>query len=142
MFGLDKGQKITNKLFFEMKKQTNFIFLLAFTGLLISCYKDNFGKLHPQLNAASNCDTILAISYSTQIVPIINNHCISCHGTGGSFPDLSTYAGVQTSSQSTLYGSVIWDGSASQMPKNSSSKLPICDLTKIKKWIAAGSPNN
>ena len=116
-----------------------FICLILFSN----CYKDKFRELHPNIASNGNtCDTVSAISYSNQIVPIINSNCINCHSAGATPPDLSAYAGVQASAQTSLYSSVIWDGSVSQMPKNSSSKLSICDLTKLRKWIEAGSPNN
>lgn len=113
---------------------------------LVSCYKDNFRKLHPGI-AASNagCDTLSPISYSAQIVPIINDNCINCHNAGGTLPDLSSYSGVQGATMGKvdkLYGSVVWDGTASQMPKGSSVQIPVCDIRKIKKWIDQGTPNN
>lgn len=119
------------------------VFILFATGLFLSsCYKDNFEKLHPKAPLTGSCDTTIAISYSAQIAPIINNYCISCHGAGQTLPDLSTYTGVKASAQSNLYSSVSWDGSVPQMPKGSSSRIPVCDLSKIRLWIAAGAANN
>ena len=110
---------------------------------LNGCYKDKFRALHPAIISTSNiCDSTQTVSYANHIVPIINNNCINCHNTGGTFPDLSTYSGVQSSTQTNLYSSVIWDGTVSPMPQNSTARLPVCDLNKIRRWIAAGAPNN
>ncbi len=106
-----------------------------------SCYYDNLGELKPE--AALNtgvCDTTNTISFSAKVKPIIDANCISCHGVGGSLPDLSTHAGI--SGSATLYNSIIWDGSASNMPKGSTVKLSACDIATIRLWKAQGAPNN
>lgn len=118
------------------------IFFLLSCLLLNSCYRDNFEKLHPKAPVPGNCDTAAAISYSAQIVPIINNYCINCHGAGQTSPDLSTYSGVQSAAQTNLYSSVSWDGNSIPMPQGSSSRIPVCNLAEIRLWIAAGAPNN
>lgn len=116
--------------------------ILSFTAMLLSgCYYDNLGELKPE--AALNtgvCDTTNAISFSAKVKPIIDANCISCHGVGGSLPNLSTHAGI--SGSATLYNSIIWDGSASNMPKGSTVKLSACDIATIRLWKAQGAPNN
>ncbi|MGZ3918937.1 MAG: hypothetical protein ACXVNM_02095 [Bacteroidia bacterium] len=128
-----------------MKKRFLIVFGVV-TLIFVSCYKDNFRKRHPSIASASNqCDTSGVISYSTQIVPIINNYCINCHNSPSTPPDLSTYTGVQACSQgkqAKLYGSVSWDGTAQQMPQGSSTQISTCDIRKIKLWIDQGSQNN
>lgn len=118
------------------------VFLMI--ALCSSCYKRNFKQLHPDKDPATavqTCDTVGAISYSRQIVPLLNANCNNCHNTGGTSPDLSNYAGVLNSAQNTLYSSVVWDGNASNMPKGL-PKMSDCDVTIIKKWVFAGAPNN
>ena len=127
-----------------MKKRFLILFGVV-TLMFASCYKDNFRKRHPSVSAATPCDTTGVISYSAQIVPIINNYCINCHNSPSTPQDLSTYSGVQASSQgkqAKLYGSVAWDGTAQQMPQGSSTQISTCDIRKIKLWIDQGSQNN
>jgi hypothetical protein len=111
------------------------------TMFFSSCYYDNLGELKPESAlSVGSCDTSSAISFSVKIKPIIDANCISCHGTGGSLPDLSTHAGI--SGSATLYNSIIWDGSVSNMPKGSTVKLSACDIATIRLWKAQGAPNN
>ena len=131
-------------------KSTSFFFLLGCILLvaLSGCYYDNYEELHPSL-AATNCDTTKIMSYANDVVPILNASCginNSCHGPGTSNVgggDLASYASVFTSTQNTLLSSITWDGNTpSLMPKGSSVRIPVCDITKIKKWIDNGAPNN
>ena len=129
-------------------KKTGTIFISAVLVLfsLSGCYYDNFAELHPSA-ALNACDTTKTISYSQDIVPILNNSCginNSCHSSSNtSNVDLSNYAGVDTSVvKGKFYSSVNWDGFASKMPKGSPTQISICNITQIKKWVAAGAPNN
>lgn len=93
--------------------------------------------------SAGGCDT-LNMSFSNDIVPILNNKCVGCHngpsGSGG--VDLSTYNGVLGVVQSgQLFGSINWDNAYSNMPKGG-SQLPSCEINQIKAWIDAGALNN
>jgi len=87
------------------------------------------------------------MSFSGDIVPILNNSCgttNSCHGTSNtSGVDLTTYNGVKTTVLNhQLYSSITFDGSVNPMPKGASSPISNCSITTIKKWIDAGYPNN
>ncbi len=107
-----------------------------------NCTKRNFKQLHPSpVIEQSTCDTLSTISYSLQVVKILNDNCNNCHYTGGTSPDLTNYNGTLSSAQNNLLSSVVWDGNASNMPK-SAAKMSTCDITIIKKWILAGAPNN
>jgi hypothetical protein len=103
------------------------------------CYYDKEEKLNPQ----TVCDST-NVTYSTSIVPILISNCTSCHG--GSTPSagikLDTYAGVKIQADNgRLLGAVLQAPSFSPMPKNA-TKMNTCNLTKIKKWVNAGAPNN
>ena len=130
-------------------KRILFCFSTVFALVLLnSCYYDNFTELHPGNNLSGACDSTKAtVSYSNDIVPILNNSCgtnNSCHGTSNnSFVDLTNYAGVSNSAQQyLLYNSVAWIGTASKMPKGSQTKISDCNIALIRKWIDAGAPNN
>lgn len=118
--------------------------LSAITLLFSACYYDNLGKLRPEsaINQVA-CDTVSAISYSAQIVPLLDASCTSgCHNGIGSGHDLKTYGNVNADATSgSLLGSVQW-GPFRPMPENASSKISDCDIAKIRLWIAQGSQNN
>lgn len=140
------------KMFFKINamktllKRIFFLLLLGgfFSSTFTSCYYDNMEDLNPKPDTtASTCDT-LNVSYNKHIAPLMQTYCIlSCHNTstksGG--VALDTYDGVKSVGlNGKLYGSVIWDGSASQMPKGAVNKLNDCALAQIRKWIAANYP--
>ncbi len=88
-----------------------------------------------------HCDTSSTISYLAHIEPILSTSCganNSCHNIQGSSGGvvLENYAGVNSSVVNGKFlSSIIWDGHASQMPKNSPNKLRNCFIVQIQKWI-------
>ena len=129
-----------------------FFCLLLFWGFGLmessGCYSDNLQELHPELLLNDNCDTTGEMSFKTHIQPILAGSCgatNSCHnasGAGGGYV-LENYAGVKDAVNTGAFlSAIIWDGNASQMPKDSPSKINDCAITKIQKWIDAGALNN
>jgi hypothetical protein len=60
-------------------------------------------------------------------------------GTGSNSQiDLSTYSGAK-SVESKLIGAITWDGTASNMPKGSLTKINDCSIAIIKKWVNTGA---
>ena len=115
--------------------------LLLFMLLMSSCYNDNEYDLYPF--SATQCDST-NVSYSKTIVPIVSASCNSCHSTarheGNVITD--TYTGLSTvANNGQLWGGVNWEQGYVTMP-NGGSKLPACELAKIKNWINQGAPNN
>ncbi len=93
--------------------------------------------------SATACDTA-AVTFSASVKPILQTYCIGCHS--GSSPsgdiDYSTHAGVKKDADNgKLVGSVEWASGFVAMPDNG-SKLSNCQIATIKKWVAAGAPNN
>lgn len=127
------------------------IFLIAVVFYFSFCTND-IGKLQDSLTQnyqAAQCDTTTTvISYSTDIVPIMNTSCgaanTSCHSSGASsLVYLDFWGGVNYSaSTGNFLSSITWDGTASNMPKNSPNKLTACEIKKITKWVNMGAPNN
>lgn len=90
------------------------------------------------------------VSYSTDIQPLWDQDCISCHKPNATSPDLTaanSYSALTVNSKyvipgnaagSKLHKSLMGDGAA-QMPatKWSDSKIELVD-----KWINAGALNN
>ncbi|MDX2173575.1 MAG: hypothetical protein SFY56_10660 [Bacteroidota bacterium] len=120
--------------------------IITFCSLIILsfsyCTKDNFRERHPIV--VSSCDTAGVISYATHIKPVLDNNCTTnCHNGIGSGHSLTAWNAVNADAVAgLLYGSVSWNGTAQQMPQGAANKISDCDITKIKKWAAAGAPNN
>lgn len=121
-----------------MKRSIPFLILMMF---LTQCYYDQEGTLYP---GSSTCTPSATPSFNTDVLPILNARCNSCHS--GSFASanirLDTYNDVMIYvADGSLMGSIRHTSGYSPMPKNS-SKLSACDILKISDWIAAGSLNN
>jgi hypothetical protein len=113
--------------------------LLVFIAFSSGCYYHNEEDLYPQ----TTCD-MSNVTYSGKIVPILNANCYVCHSTavasGGHI--LDTYAGVQEVVQSgKLWGAINHQSGFFFMPKDA-PKLSDCNISIIKIWIDAGSPDN
>ena len=95
------------------------------------------------VNCNNTCDSN-QFKYGANISIIINSYCTGCHsGTAASGNiDLSTYNTVKIqATNGRLVGAVTHAAGYSAMPKNA-SKLSDCQITQIKKWVAAGALNN
>lgn len=119
-----------------------FSLLFIIIGMAISgCYYDNEEELYKYSQIP--CDTTV-FTYSQKVEPILNANCYSCHGqtsaTSGvvleGYTTLLTYV-----SNKKLWGDINHLSGFNAMPLYG-SQLNECDLTIIKKWIAAGAPNN
>ena len=91
-----------------------------------------------------SCDTT-DVSYAQDVVPILQQECISCHTAGnrpGGGVTLDTYAGVRAAASSGhLLGALLhWDGFFA-MPKNK-PQLDECELLAIKQWVNKAYPEN
>jgi hypothetical protein len=120
-----------------MKKIYVSILSIGTICFLNSCYYDNLKELRPKSALSNNsCDTSGVISYSLQIEPILSSACLGCHNPGSG--DLVNHSSVQAYALSgDLYSRV----NTGNMPLGG-PKLSDCDITKIKKWAAAGALNN
>lgn len=114
--------------------------------------------LFPLLMTA--CGGEPAVSFSQEVQPIINQHCVQCHETGGvgevtSGFNLTTYDGLMKGTDSgpmviagDIEGSnmiVLMEGRADpsiSMPHGENEPVPKKDIQTIKTWIAQGAKNN
>lgn len=92
---------------------------------------------------ADGCETE-NISYSADIVPLLDTHCIGCHS--GNPPlggyDLSQHDGVKlVVDNGKMLDAIRWEPGTSNMPQGG-EKLSDCAIDKIKSWIEAGALNN
>jgi hypothetical protein len=127
-------------------KKINAILIPCLLLILVlqGCYNDKEELVYPD---SANCDTTSNVSYSLNIVPIIQNYCLGCHSnnehnnSGGNI-NLEGYSNLMVPvNNGSLLKSIQHQPGASPMPKNS-PKLPECKIATIKKWIDAGAPNN
>ena len=128
------------------------IFLIVAAIYFSGCSHD-IGRLQSSMTQnyqmAQQCDTTnTVISYSIHIAPILVSSCgannNSCHSSNSTTQVLLDFwAGANyCASTGKLKGSVTWDGTAINMPKNSTNKIASCDINKIIRWVNTGAPNN
>jgi hypothetical protein len=128
-----------------------FVLFLISIAFFTSCTR-KVGKMQDKFDkdnaSGSLCDTTnAAISYSTDIVPILNKSCgatdNSCHSSNSTSGELLDFwAGVNYSASTGKFiSSIVWDGNASTMPKNS-VKLSSCEIKKIARWVNTGALDN
>ena len=115
----------------------------AITFLLYSCYYDKADILYPN-GVKGNCDTLTTVSYSINVVPLLQSRCYGCH-SGGS-PSGGVAMGTFNTDKAIavngkLYGSINHSSGYSPMPQGE-AKMDACSIALIKTWIDAGSPNN
>ena len=87
--------------------------------------------------------TITTVSYLTDVKPILQASCYSCHSTSFRSGNvyLDTYEGASEEANDHLLPAITHEPGHTPMPLGG-SKLPPCDIAKITKWINAGAPNN
>jgi len=114
--------------------------------------------LFPLVMAA--CGGEPAVSFSQDVQPIINQHCVQCHQAGGlgevaSGFDLTTYEGLMKGTNAgpmviagDIEGSnflVLMEGRADPsiiMPHGENDPVPKKDIQTLKTWIGQGAKNN
>ena len=118
---------------------------LALGGIIVwfaGCAKESEDRL---AGTSTTCDTT-SVSYSLQIVPILQNNCYACHGSGNTAGsggiDLSTYAKLKVyADNGYLVGNVTHAAGYVGMPYGL-PKLPSCEINTIVAWVDQGTKNN
>jgi hypothetical protein len=103
------------------------------------CTKASADKIAPP------CDTT-NVSYSSQVVPIMEQYCYSCHGnenTGGSGGiNLNTYASLGFyAGNGFLVGNITYAHGYVGMPFGK-PPVPACEINTIVAWVNQGAKNN
>lgn len=122
-----------------LSKTTILIGIMALFALN-SCYYDNVEELYPQ---PPTCDT-LNVTFSNDVLPVINTNCAGCHGSSAPAGNISltNYSEIVASAQNgSLMGTIKHENGWSPMPKNGNT-LTDCTILKLDAWIATGTPNN
>ncbi len=128
-----------------MMKNTvySLLLLVVFMSLMIfACSKASEDKLS---TGTSTCDTT-SVSYSSDIIPILQSYCYGCHGNGNTagsggisldgYSNLKTYA-----DNGYLVGNITFAAGYNPMPYGQ-PKMPDCQVNKIVAWVHQGAQNN
>lgn len=124
-----------------MKKLFQLFMLIGLGLTLNSCYYDKFPIV-------DDTPPTVDISFATEIQPIFNNNCVSCHA-GSVAPDLrsgNAYSAIMSNSYivandlaaSKLYQRLTGNGNI--MPP--SGALSSVNINLVKNWILQGAKNN
>ena len=116
---------------------------LLFGAIVISaCTKDTVPEKIVDPIAVDPClDTV---SYSTTIVPLLNDNCVPCHNSSSASGgyDLSSYANVSASADVVLH-TIKQDDPANFAPMpQGGDKLPDPSIQDFECWINQGKLNN
>jgi hypothetical protein len=88
------------------------------------------------------CDTN-NFTYSGAIAPMMHLYCVGCHASpsdpGGSLADYNSV--YQSAVNGRMIGSIEHQPGYVAMPQGG-PQLSDCQITQVKKWVAAGAPNN
>ena len=121
---------------------TSILLLFAGLWLLSSCYFDNEEDLFQNVQPEA-CDVVSA-TYSTDIFPLLENHCLRCHNNtrADGNVNLQGYNNLRPyAADGSLLGTTDHSPGYSVMP-TSGVKIPICEIEQLRVWINAGFPNN
>jgi len=123
-----------------------FVVILALTVILSAC-----GGSQAPVASPTPRDPNIPVSFSKDIMPILQTSCVKCHGGARTNRglDLTTYDKLMAGS---VRGAVVTPGDAAgstlfqmiqqgKMPKQG-SPLTAAQMGLIQSWIAAGAPNN
>ena len=88
------------------------------------------------------CDTT-KYTYNGTIAPLMQTYCVGCHSSsssvGGSLADYTSIRNAAVDGR--LIGDIAHSPGFNAMPL-SGSMLENCQITQIKEWVAAGTPEN
>lgn len=97
-------------------------------------------------STAPSGSTGAAVSFKTEVTPILKTHCASCHSTGG--PGAGKVEMFDASGEA-LHGnispkiaSMVNAIKTGRMPLGAPNSVPSADVAKLESWGAAGAPNN
>ena len=112
-------------------------FLLLMILFTAGCKNYNSEDLYPP------CDTT-RVTYNHDIHPIVTANCLPCHTSINQFGGiiLDTYQGALIPAQNGLLLKAVThypDPAIVPMPKGG-AKLPSCDISMFRQWIALGEP--
>lgn len=123
-----------------MRKSIALLVVMAIV-IAYSCKKGS----QDELSGGATCDTV-GMKYATDVVPILQANCYSCHGNGNTSGSggilLEGYANIKPyATNGQLVGNITWAPGYVDMPYGG-SKLPSCEINTIVDWVKNGALNN
>jgi len=131
-----------------MRLVQSFLLIMGFSLLLCNgaCRKDHAPDTHlisVSTEVACLVDSTDSVSYTKQVKPILEQHCLPCHaypGTGGITVDV--YAEARNLAISGMLGhAVIQDSNYVIMPPPPAVPLDSCEFKVLNLWILQDCPN-
>ena len=109
----------------------------------ISCTYDSEGDFTDIPDEPEQNDSGNLVTYVGDIQPLIQNSCVSCHGsppTNGAPFSLTNYNEVSGRATLVLAAMARQNGTPGVMPP--SGRLPQATVNLVEQWIADGTPEN
>ena len=118
---------------------------LAVIFLFNSCFYDKAETQYP----GGTCATT-AVSYAVDITAILDASCQGCHkgASATSGINLYDYATIKSLAldgkytYGSLLSSVSYEGGNPNPMPQGATKLPACDINRIRAWVNMGAPAN
>ncbi len=120
-------------------KYFRYILVLSFCWTFGGCYYDKEEELYPTVECS-----VENLSFQTDILPIIESNCYSCHDAANNFGGITLEGYNQLKvyiNNDQLVGAIKHESGFSPMPKNTAPLLE-CEIEKIEAWISSGALNN
>lgn len=100
----------------------------------------------PPTSTGGGSNTATAVSFKSDVTPILQNHCAACHSTGGpgaSKVEMFNASGAaQHGNISPKIATMISQIKTGRMPLGAPNTVPSPDVKTLENWQAAGAPNN
>jgi len=128
--------------------------LFGITGMLQGCYKDSIQPtvkpyVHPTpidtTDTTGNNDTAATVHFSVDIQPVFTSHCVLCHSSGGTSPDLTAGNAYNNIINGGLVNTASPSASTLYLKLQSGTMVgysPSGFDDKVLTWITEGAHNN
>ena len=121
-------------------KQAGAAVVIVAATFWLSCSKSNETEFN---NNNNQCDTV-NMKYATNVQPILQSNCYSCHATNVATHGviLDTYNGVKQQADNGNLLNVINHAPGYPAMPYGLPKLSECNINIITDWVRRGAPNN
>jgi len=111
-------------------KKTIIVLILVAGAFIVSCESNTYNEISV---------TATNPTYTANVEPVIKANCISCHSAGGTYPTLTTYTQVKTSTSTGNLICRIEQTCGAVMPPNGAMSKQTVDMIKL--WKQQGFVN-
>ncbi len=140
----------------QIMKNLNLILLFSLFIVGLSCTNNTENLvLAPDDGNEGNDDPVVEVSYSSDVQPIFNGNCSSCHGSSGNV-SLTSYSALMNSVGNNYGSNLVVAGNADESGlvdkiepnPDHGSRMPIggtltnSEIQTIRRWINEGAKNN